>query len=161
MKTRFLFPHRFKKAGWVMLALGLALLIADGLSDGLPFLRKVPVIALYNSPDFAEEGQGGFFKLITDDVNFELCTLFLVLGSLLVAFSRTRHEDEFISKLREESLVWATYAQYILLAVSIVCLYGTVFLDVMVYNLFSMLWIFIVKFHYEIHKASKSLTTTA
>ena len=67
------------------------------------------------------------------------------------------NEDEFIEKLRMTSLLWAVFVNYILLLVSFLFIYGTAFLNVMIYNMFTVLIIFIARFNYILYQNRKSV----
>ena len=66
-----------------------------------------------------------------------------------------KNEDEYIAGLRLSSLLWAVCVSYLLLLIAFVLVYGTPFLNVMVYNMFTVLIIFIIRFNYLLHKNSK------
>jgi hypothetical protein len=54
-------------------------------------------------------------------------------------------------------LLWAVFVNYILLLLSFIFIYGTRFFNVMLYNMFTVLIIFIARFNYVLYKNSKSL----
>jgi hypothetical protein len=70
---------------------------------------------------------------------------------LFIAFSKEKIEDEFISRLRLESLQFAVYLNYMILTLQILLVHSTAFLDIMVYNMFSVLLLFIIRFRAMIH----------
>ena len=80
------------------------------------------------------------------------CLTGIITGLLLIAFSREKHEDEFISRIRLESLQWAVLINYLLLIVSAFLVYGFSFMDVMMYNMLTVLIIFIVRFHLVLYR---------
>ncbi len=137
MLSKLLLPHRFKKWGWVILLIFIPLgVIVDCSNLQFPLLSfRLPWIPV-------DPFTGG-------RVNFTntLAALGLILGFLLVAFSREAHEDEYVAHVRLESLLWAVLVNYILLAVTDIFLYGSGFLEVMVYNMFTPLVLFIARFH--------------
>ncbi|MDX5444311.1 MAG: hypothetical protein LPJ89_11080, partial [Hymenobacteraceae bacterium] len=101
METRFLFPHWFKKPGWILFipaAVTGLLWLFDIIK--LPVL-KVPFFAIYDSFNH----QALTFK--SYDLMDELLAVMVIVGGLLVACSKEKYEDEFIAKVRLESLLWA------------------------------------------------------
>ena len=66
-------------------------------------------------------------------------------------------EDEFISRLRLESLVWATYVNYIILALSIIFIYDEVFFWVMILNMFTILLFFLLRFNWILSRTKKQM----
>ena len=151
MHTRLLFPHPYQALGWVLFAAGVVLGVLSfhfdfepqWLSARLPaLLRRI----LLGSAD--EPGQHNFLH--------ELSGLLSIVGALLAACSRERDEDEFIRQLRLESLLWALYVNYALLALALVLTYGALFFDLMVYSMFTPLVLFLLRFHYVLYRSSRA-----
>ena len=80
------------------------------------------------------------------------------MRAMFVGFSKEKREDEFIAKLRLSSLLWAVWVNYVLLLFAFLFVYGTSFLTVMIYNMFTVLIIFIVRFNYILYKNAKSVS---
>lgn len=99
-------------------------------------------------------GHIGFFK--TNIVPTAVGALFII-GALMVSFSREKMEDEFIARLRQTSLIWAVVVNYLLLLLSMLLIYGVAFLNVMLYQMFTILIIFIIRFNYLLYKNSKEI----
>jgi hypothetical protein len=87
----------------------------------------------------------------------ELTLILIIIGGLLVAFSKTKQEDEYISKIRMESLIWATYVNYGVLLFTVLFIYGMPFFNVMIYNMFTVLIFFILRFHFMLYKSKRQL----
>ena len=81
----------------------------------------------------------------------ELICIALMLGLLLLAFSREKVEDEWIQRVRLESFQWAILANSLLLMAFIIFTHGMPFLTVMVYNMFTPLLIFVARFYYLLY----------
>ena len=147
MKTRFLFPHSYRMYGWLMLvpflALGIAFLYLNFEFDFLDV--NLP----YN--DFFNE------KTLTGNLTDEIAAIGLILSLLFIGFSKERIEDELISQLRLDSLQWSVYVNYLVLALAIVFIHGMAFLDAMVYNMFTLLVFFIIRFRWAIYQESRLL----
>lgn len=145
MTTTFLLPHKYKLLGWIFLILGLIcgiyLLFNDLESD----LLKVPVISLFNEPII---GKKGSFQIIENSIFDELTSMLIIVGGLIVGFSKEKIEDEYIAKLRTESLIWALVFNYIVLFLGIVFVYGLSFFQVLVFNMFTPLLFFIIRFNF-------------
>jgi uncharacterized membrane protein YfcA len=153
MILKYLFPHRFKKIGWIIL---IPTLIAGILGIYLgyePEFFNTTVFAILND-GFLSEGHN--FQFITDNVFNEIIGILLIISSLFVAFSRQKEEDEFIAKIRLESLVWATFANYAVLILAMIFVYGISFFNVMTFNLFTILFFFIFRFNWELMKLRKT-----
>ncbi|MBA0882224.1 hypothetical protein [Flavobacterium undicola] len=158
MKMNYLFPHRFKKFGWIVFIPVLLFLIPifsnEELYGGLfsPSMNFY-VLAIVND-DFLSSGIQ-FFKVIQNNISDELIFCLLVLSGILVGFSKVKIEDEMVSKIRLESLVWATYVNYAILFVAILFIYGTIFLKLLYINIFSLLFFFIIRFHWKLYQYNK------
>lgn len=156
MKTRYLFSHKLKKFGWFLFGIGLIL----------------GIILLLNEFDFPDWNMSVFpligenhsvltqnATMVWSDNNIadELASILLIVGGILVAFSKAKEEDEYISKIRMESLIWATYVNYIVLLLTVLFVFDMAFFNVLIYNMFTVLIFFIVRFHYVLYKTKKSL----
>jgi FlaA1/EpsC-like NDP-sugar epimerase len=83
--------------------------------------------------------------------------LFLI-GAIFVAFSKEKREDEYIAGIRLESLLWATYINYGVLLFCFIFFYSFEFLYVMIFNMFTILIFFIIRFYYMLYRSDKSLS---
>ncbi|CAL2084617.1 hypothetical protein LNI90_00325 [Tenacibaculum dicentrarchi] len=145
MKLDYLFPYKFKKTGWILFVssviIGLVSLIYEYEPNCLNF--KVPAIFI------DENNKVGMVK---NNILNEILGILIIISSLLVAFSREDIEDEYISKIRLESLVWAVYVNYGILLFSFLFIYDLSFLWVMIFNMFTVLLFFIIRFNWKIYK---------
>lgn len=162
MKSNYLLPFQCKKIGWIMLILGLLFAIVmfalgwDPFFDtsGFDFLEiKIP--ALVDLEPAAASAD--FFTITENNVIDELIGLLLILGAIFIALSKEKREDEFISKVRLDSLVWAVYVNYVILILSILFTYGIVFLWTLAINMFTILLFFIIRFNWVKYKSRKLL----
>lgn len=168
MKTHWLFPHRYRLIGWLIFIpsaiLGLAGLYAEFWFEFLTITFEAP------KPDAGIVYQ--FIWWITDGGSFttnressinltnELAAIGIIVGLLFVAFSKEKLEDEMISRLRLESLQWAVYINYMVLGVLIVLVHGGLFLNVMIYNMFTVLLMFIIRFRLAIRRNERTVLMT-
>lgn len=151
MKPRFLFPHHYKLMGWVIaipsIILGLFVLFNDFSFDY--FTVQLP-FKYYFSDTFV---QGTSKTNITDEVsvlNFtdEIATIGSITGLILIAFSKVKVEDEYVSKIRLESLQWAVYFNFAMLILATLFVHGMAYFQVIIFNMFTPLVFFIVRFYY-------------
>ena len=82
-----------------------------------------------------------------------ISVLFLI-GGLFVMFSKEKKEDEYINQIRLKSFQYSVLLNYILLFFCILFIHGIPFFHVMVYNLFTIIVIYILRFQYLIYKNS-------
>ncbi|MDA3820937.1 MAG: hypothetical protein PF590_10820 [Candidatus Delongbacteria bacterium] len=99
-----------------------------------------------------------FFDMIENNVFNELAGILLIVSLVFIAFSREKQEDEYISKIRLESLLWATYINYGILVLSLIFLYNFAFFWVMIFNMFTLLIIFIVRYYIMLNKMKREMT---
>ena len=154
MPHKLLLPNRFKKIGWFILISATIpgiILVFSGF-ESMPLHAKV--FALFND-EFLGKNQS--FSFINTNITNTIVGTLFIAGALLVGFSKEKNEDEFIASLRQSSLLWAVLVNYILLLFSFVFIYGTSFLNVMLYNMFTVLVFFIVRFNYVLYRNSKSV----
>ncbi len=145
MLKQILLPNRFKLVGWILLVpstiLGFMLMLSD-LESKLKINSKV--FALYNDEIM---GSGRHTGIISTDITNTLVGVFFILGAMMVGFSKEKKEDEYVANLRLSSLMWAVWVNYVLLLLSFIFIYGMGFFHVMIYNMFTVLIIFIGRFN--------------
>ena len=156
METRFLLPNKCKLIGWIFLIpstiLGLLVIFKE---IKFKFL-EVKVLTI-SSGGTAPWDSTNFFKIETENITGTIIGIVFLVSALLVAFSREKNEDEFISKSRLESLLWATIINYTILLFCFIFFYEFGFWYVMIFNMFTILILFILRFNYILYRSSKSL----
>lgn len=154
MKNLFLFPNKYKKLGWILFVPSFAIsILISVLNISTENHLKVKVFAIINTGIL---GPDNYFNVIENSIVDELLLFGLIIGGILIGFSKLKIEDEFTNKIRYESLVWATYLNYVLILVFTLFVYGMSYLNVLFYNTFAMLFFFIIRFHYLIYKLNKA-----
>lgn len=155
MKLKFLFPNKFKKIGWLILIpsaiIGLVVLIYEYEPSFLDF--NVPAIFV---DEIILSDSKRLFGIVNNNILNEILGILIIISSLLVAFSNEKLDDEYISKIRLESLVWAVYVNYGILLFSFLFIYDFSFLWVMIFNMFTVLLFFIIRFNWQISILKKS-----
>jgi len=149
MKNKLLIAHRWKILGW--------LLAVPAFIGGISFV-------LFNFPEYLQvtvpEWLAHFIwieSFVSDTPNptiyllDEVIALSLLIGLLLLAFSKEKVEDEWIQQVRLESFQWAFLVNSMLLIAFTVFTHGSPFLSVMVYNMFTPLLIFVARFYYVLY----------
>lgn len=150
MKTNFLFPNAFKKPSLLLLVLScIGLVFVLNFNDDEGVNIQTNVFALMNDESF----KGPFyFQWTKNNILDEIAMILFIVSGLIFAFSKEKIEDEMVAKIRLESLVWATYVNYAVLLCCILFIYGLPFLNVMMYNMFTLLLFFIIRFHWMLYK---------
>ena len=155
MKTKLLLPNKFKTPGWIMLIpttlFGLYIIFSGFEFDFL----DAKVFTLYSNEILGESVTMGFVKT---NLTLTVTGILFIISAFFVAFSREKTEDEFIARIRLESLLWATYINYGILLFCFLFFYDFGFFYVMIFNMFTILVIFIIRFQYLLYRAKKSLS---
>ena len=148
-----LLPHRFKMVGWILFLFAFLAEILLGITGNELSWLKVNAFTLYNSETF---GNGsGWFQWVQTNLTYTLVAVIFIVGGLIISFSKEKTEDELIAKLRLSSFSWAVCINYLLLLMAFLLVQGFAFLTVMIYNMFTVLILFIVRFNYLLYKNNK------
>ena len=145
MKKDFLFPHAWRVPGWILTAL----FGAAGLAWSIDFV-------VWYTPD-------GKMQQVSDLLGGwidEVIVIGLMAGLLLVAFSRERDEDEYTTRLRASSLVWAVLADSLFVLLATCFLYECAYLYALFLQLFLLLVLYIVKFRTAVWRAKREARKT-
>lgn len=153
MKSNYLLPYRFKTIGWFIFIIGIVLGFISFFIVKEPAFLDCKVFAL-SELEFL--GKQKFFEFVENNIFDEIISVFIIVGAIFVAFSKEKQEDEYISKIRLESLLWATYINYFILLFTIVFLYGGTFFWVMIFNMFTILFVFLIRFKWALWKFKNS-----
>lgn len=150
MESKFLLSNRFKNIGWIMLVVSIIIwsYVTFVFKDDLPFL-ETNVFTVVGS-EFMQSDIA-YFRLVKANITFTLVGSLFLIGGMLVVFSKEKIEDEYISKLRLQAFQWAFISNYIILLLLFLFVYGIEFFQVMLYNMFTMMVLFIIRFQYLLH----------
>ena len=150
MNPTLLLPHRYKLIGWILFIPSLTLGIIWRFWD---------VEIGFLTISFIESNVSGKNFNITDNsaLNFtdELALTGIITGLLFIAFAKEKREDEFINRTRLISLQWAILINYVLLILASWFVHGLAFIDVLMYNMLTVLLLFIIRFHIVLNSFKK------
>jgi hypothetical protein len=152
MKTNYLLPNKYKTIGWILFTLGiisgLFLVFNEYESDAL----TINVLSIYHD-GILSSNENGFFRIIENSILDELIAITIIVGGLIVGFTKEKVEDEFNYKLRKDSLVWAIIFNYFILILTILFVYDLTFFHVLVFNMFTPLVFFVFRFNFLKYKS--------
>ncbi len=94
-----------------------------------------------------------YFEISEHNVNYTLTSLLIVIGGLLVAFSKEKIEDEFIQSIRLKSFQLAILINYLLVLFALFFIYDFFYLYFLLLNVYTPLLIYIILFRINIYKA--------
>jgi integral membrane sensor domain MASE1 len=145
MNNNLLISAKYKVLGWILTAvfgvLGFFCLYNDFSFDFLTFTEK----------------KHGIFE---SDNNFtnEIALTGTIIGLLIIVFSKQKLEDEYISILRLKSLQISVLISYIIFLILNFSFYGFNFFTASFYNMFTVLIVFIITFHWKLFRLGKEGT---
>ncbi len=145
-----LIPHAYKKIGWILLIPSLVAGLFYMFVNELLYNPKIWTIGYFGNELLSS--QKSSIRLDKIELIPNLISVLLLIGGLLVMFSKEKKEDEYINQIRLNSLQNAVFLNYILLFFCIVFIHGIPFFHVMVYNLFTIIIIYILRFHFLMYK---------
>ncbi|NND79668.1 MAG: hypothetical protein HKN53_07210 [Maribacter sp.] len=155
MELTYLLPYRFKKVGWSLFIPSVLLGLLTLIYDWAPEFLDVNVFGI-----FIDEivGTKKYFGFVFNNILNEILGVLVIVSGLMIAFSKEKTEDELISRIRLQSLVWATYWNYGILILAFLFVYDLSFLWVMIFNMYTILVFFIIKFNWSLVKLKRELT---
>ncbi|MFP5471042.1 MAG: hypothetical protein ACLGGV_05560 [Bacteroidia bacterium] len=138
MKTIPLLPNLYKKIGWISLPFTLAFGIAVYY-----FEFRLSLLTNNSNKDFLLG-----FQNYTDELALSL----FLFSLFFISFSKEKNEDEFLNHLRLSSFQWAVIFNTIILFIANWIFYNDSFLQVMMYNMFSTLIFYIIRFNLLLYR---------
>lgn len=155
MKAKLLLPNGYKKIGWMILIPSLVIGIILIATSFETLALNTTIFAIYGTEILGDTVILGLFDT---NITPTLIGVLFIIGGLLVAFSKENKEDEYIASLRLSSFHWAFLVNYLLLIFCFLFIYGSSFFSVMLYNMFTMLIIFIARFNFLLYRNSKTIS---
>lgn len=85
----------------------------------------------------------------------EVVVVGLIVCLLLASFSREKDEDECIAHVRMQAWTLAIVCNYLILIVGTLCIYDLAYFNFMAINMFTVLILFLVVFHWKLWRFRK------
>lgn len=147
--SKILLPHKYQLIGWICL---------------LPFAVLTYATAFHEFQfDWLGLGEGTFsdvFNFEDRNLTNEVAILGLLVSLFFISFSKEKNEDEYIQKLRLDSILIACYGYFFLNVIGTVLFYGLDYLSFIFFNMFSIPVFFILRFRWVMFRQSRSLGLT-
>ncbi|KFF00325.1 hypothetical protein IX39_06605 [Chryseobacterium formosense] len=150
MNTLQLFPHRYKRIGWLIFIPSLAMGLLS-LSNLINF-PEVSLPVFYNSGLPFSSEEPGLFKNAEIDLFPNLFGILIIIGGILIGCSKEKIEDEYISSLRLKSVFWSLIVTYSIVLILFLTIFGTLFFTVMILIMFLPLVLYVFRFNYLLLK---------
>ena len=139
--------HKFKIPGMVMAAAGLVMAI---LYFSIDFRFEVPVLAVVST--YMETG---FFRVFKTNFADEAILLLLLTGFFLMTFSREKKEFAAYDVIRVRAAKRTVITTTAILLFSVLFIYGSGFIAILVLNLVLPFVLYLSFFHYLKRLAGK------
>jgi hypothetical protein len=138
MKPRFLFPHYYRRIGYFCFIAVILLGILFKIMHPHGFAQE-----LHHN---VEPGM---------KLSHDITALLVLFGLIFIAFSKEKIEDEHISLIRLESLQWAVYLNYFMLAICVVLTNINELIHVILTAVWAPLIFFIIRFRWMIFRLNR------
>jgi len=151
---KLLLPNKLRLYGWIVLLFGIILGFIRFYFGIKLELLNIKVFAVYS-----QYFETNYFKVIENHVSEELTALLLLVGLFLISFTKEKNENDFVSALRDKSLILTFYINISFVALSFLFVYGFAFINILVINVFSPFIIYVTIFKYFLYNAPKTENT--
>jgi len=154
MDTKLLLPNRYKRLGWIIFVPCLILTILSilQLTPALSFFDGEHILSQWTTIKVPEKGTlEAIFDETSNDLAGEILMTLTAIGFFFVAFSRERTDDEWIMKVRLESLLWAFYVHLGAFLLSVWLSFSLAFYAVLSWNMLTAPLVFLARFHWIVY----------
>lgn len=151
MLKNYLFPNKYKIFGWCLFVPSLIIGILAVGYDWTPSILDIHIPDMFQKVNSSPSNS--IINFGDENLLNEIIGLVIIIGGLLAAFSKEKIEDEYIMSIRLQSLLSAVFVNYGVLAISLFLFYGTDFLWVLMFNMYTILIIYIIIFNWKLRKA--------
>ncbi|MES2828717.1 MAG: hypothetical protein V4687_11190 [Bacteroidota bacterium] len=145
MKNSFLISSKCKVYGWMIFFIALGLNVF--CYSIYPNLNEENISLEIKALEWRTDGS--FDGGMKQNMQQEILSSLIIIGLLMISFSREKDEDEYITSIRLKSWQWAVLISYGILLIANLLIYGSNFLSFMLYNMLTVLVVFIAKFNYS------------
>ena len=154
MDTKLLLPNRLKRIGWVLFVpcLVFTVLALLEVNTKINFFGDDHILSRWTTIKVPSGSSlNAFLGENTSDFAGELLMTLTAISFFFVAFSRERTDDEWIMRIRLESLLWAFYAHLGGFLLSVWISYGLGFYMILSWNMLTAPLVFLARFHWIVY----------
>lgn len=144
MKNRLLIPNRYKVFGWIIFLL-----------FSIVHLSYVAIYSIFKDMDEPPILKKWSLMYNIGDAYMTIIGAFILIGLMLICFSKEKNEDEYISYLRLKSWQLSVLISYGILFVANLFIYEGAFFSFMIYNMLTVPLVFIVIFNLSLYKLKR------
>ncbi len=156
--TKFLLPGGYKKVGWWIFGITVVLIILHFIFQSQCDFSLNNIRELFGMERLERKGwqlSSSFGP--NDDLLLTFIGFLLIVAGIFIGFSRNKEDDEFIEQLRYESLILSLYINSGIVMLCLIFVWGLPFLWVMMINIFSILYVFIICFYLRLYLNKRSM----
>lgn len=117
---------------------------------------RVPAL-IADKPGSLLGGDTTFFTMVKNNLTDEVIGGVLMLGLILLCFTRQKTEDEYIARIRLESFLWAAFIQCSIFLIALLTIYGEPFWVFMMVNFYLLPIIFVIRFYTRVNALNRAL----
>lgn len=161
-KHKILVTSGYKKAGWWIFGITVVLIVLHCIFQSQCDFSLNNIRELFGME--LREGNGDLFSGFlsssfgpNDDLLLTFIGILLIVAGIFIGFSRNKEDDEFIEQLRYESLILSLYINSGIVILCLIFVWGLPFLWVMMINIFSILYVFIICFYLRLYLNKRSM----
>ncbi len=148
MNSKILFPNKWKLPALFIFIPCFLMVVAQillGLEvQWMELEVNLPVIT--DNPLF---GSRRYFVWVERDIADLVLLSVTIISGVIYAFAKEKQEDEMITSIRKDSLIWAFYFNYAVLIISIFVIAGFDLFMILALNILSLLAFFIIRFEWQ------------
>ncbi|WP_316838645.1 hypothetical protein [Pedobacter gandavensis] len=149
MKSYLLLPSKYKVFGWILFLLSLGLYVYCFM-----IYPETHGTGNLEIPGFTSSYPLRF-SWANNNLTSAVFTSGILIGLLMICFSKEKNEDEYISLIRLRSWQSAVLISFGILIAANLLVYGLEFMAFAVYNMLTILIVFIAKFYYSLFSLSR------
>ena len=151
MKNKLLLPRICRPIGCMLLPFAIILLLAYyEFNFSCSFLKFNPDKKGEIGYLFTDQKEFILSKNFAADYTGTVGMVFTFIALFMIAFASEKQEDEYVSHVRLQALQISVYANYVILGLTSLIMFGSTFLVVMQVNLFTILILFILIYQYSL-----------
>lgn len=149
LQTKYILPRSFKTIGWIILMIGLIYWLILII---FPHFNISTFLMTLINPNFIQRNH--LFSLLFSNyqISEEINGSLVVVGSLFVALSKEKFENELVMKIRWDSLRWAVLVNWFLIIFALYSFYFLEFFGIMMYYSMTVPLLFIIKYEIALKK---------
>jgi hypothetical protein len=154
METKLLLPNFYKRIGWIVFVPCLILTVLALLEvfESTSFFGPKHILYKWTAISVPQnDSLSAFFDGPSPDFAGEILMTLTAIGFFFIAFSKEKIDDEWIMKVRLESLLWGFCAHILGFLLATWLSYNLGFYMVLSWNMLVAPLVFLARFHWVVY----------